>query len=52
MSYDLAVWEGPPPSTNEEVVAEFERLHAKHTSGGTTEPPSTVTFVLPVPTTP
>jgi len=40
MSYNLAIWEGPPSSTDEEAAAEFERLHAKYVSGGTTEPPS------------
>ena len=39
MSYNLAVWEGPPPSTDEEAVAEFERLQARYMSG-TTEQPS------------
>ena len=39
MSYNLAVWEGPPQSADEETVAEFQRLYAKYMDGAT-EPPS------------
>jgi hypothetical protein len=39
MSYNLAVWEGPLPPTDEEAAAQFERLHAKY-MGDATESPS------------
>jgi hypothetical protein len=38
MSYDLAVWEGPRPKTNDEAVQTFEALRAQHMGGKSPEP--------------
>ena|SRR5436190_7070584 len=39
MSVDLAVWEGPPPASDEEACAVFDELCARYL-GGTSAPPT------------
>lgn len=39
MSYDLAVWEGPPPS-GEEAGKEFRRLYEHYVEADSQEPPT------------
>ena len=40
MSFDLAVWEGSRPLTNEAGLEEFKRLYAKYLEEGVSEEPS------------
>ncbi len=40
MSYDLAVWEGSRPATDEEAQRTFERLHETHLGGASEVEPT------------
>ena len=39
MSFNLAIWEGSRPRTDEEGLAEFRRLHAKYLEDGVSVEP-------------
>lgn len=41
MSYDLAVWEGPPPESDEAAAAVYEQLMRRLEAGDTDGPPTT-----------
>jgi hypothetical protein len=49
MSFDLAVWEGARPRTNEDGAAEFAQLHANYIDGKPVKPTPRITaFVAAV----
>jgi hypothetical protein len=40
MSWDLAVWEGPRPATDDEAMATYQRLMDRYQSATVLEPPT------------